>query len=237
MSRAPQSIAVLLVVGASLWTLTLASNPDEPFAMDSGVLISIGLLLFSVIAAVGLLIPRGRWARNLARGLLAAEALLATVTPLRAWAIAALVATGLGIVGVQGKWLNGWLRRLPSAEGPGLLPILFIIGSLALVPILGVASPGGVEFRQGLLGAAGIVIAWSYGKANIWAVWTGRLLLTPLAIVAATAASFAGAALILVAGAGPTWLAWTREVWLAASPLLDTLPGPRTIRPRQDGTE
>jgi hypothetical protein len=237
MSRAPQSIAVLLVVGASLWTLTLASNPDEPFAMDSGVLISIGLLLFSVIAAVGLLIPRGRWARNLARGLLAAEALLATVTPLRAWAIAALVATGLGIVGVQGKWLNGWLRRLPSAEGPGLLPILFIIGSLALVPILGVASPGGVEFRQGLLGAAGIVIAWGYGKANLWAVWAGRLLLTPLAIVAATAASFAGAALILVAGAGLTWLAWTREVWLAASPLLDTLPGPRTIRPRQDGTE
>jgi hypothetical protein len=234
MSRAPHAIAVLLVVGASLWALTLATHVDEPFAMDSGVLVIIGLLMFALIVAVGLLIPRGRWARNLARGLLAAEVLLATVTPLRGWAIAALVATGIGIVGVQGRWLSGWLRRLPAADGPGLKPMVFILGLLAFVPLLGVASPGGVEFKQGLLGAAGIVIAWGYGKANLWAVWAGRLLLGPLAIVAATAATMPGTALILTVGAALTGLAWTKEVWLAASPLLDTLPGPRAVRPRRE---
>jgi hypothetical protein len=237
MSRAPNAIAILLVLGASLWAFTLATNLDEPFAMDSGVLVSIGLLMFALIAAVGLLVPRGRWARNMARGLLAIEVVLASVTPLRGWAVAALIATGLGIVGVQGKWLNGWLRRLPSADGPGLKPILFMVGSLALVPILGLASPGGVVLRQGLLGAAGIVTAWGYGKANLWALWSGRLLLAPLAIVAAVGASMGGTVLILAAGAGLVWLAWTSEVRLAVSPLLDTLPGPRTLRPRQEEPE
>jgi len=237
MSRAPQAIAVLLVVGASLWALTLAIHVDDPFAMDSAVLVIVGLLMFALIVAVGLLIPRGRWARNLARGLLAAEVLLATVTPLSGWAMAALVATGLGIVGVQGRWLSGWLRRLPAADGPGLKPMLFILGLLALVPLLGVTSPGGVEIKQGLLGAAGIVIAWGYGKANLWAVWAGRLLLGPLAILAATSPTMPGAVLVLAGGIALTGLAWTKEVWLAANPLLDTLPGPRALRPRREGSE
>jgi hypothetical protein len=193
--------------------------------------------MFALIAAVGLLIPRGRWARNLARGLLCVEVLLAAATPLRGWAIAALIATGLGIVGVQGRWLNGWLRRLPSATGPGLEPILFILGLLALVPVIGFASPGGVIFRQGVLGAVGIVTAWGYGKANLWALWSGRVLILPLAILAATAASIGGATLILAVGTAVTWLAWTKEARLAVSPLLDTLPGPRTLRPRQESGE
>jgi len=237
MSRAPHVIAVLLVIGASLWSLAITTSRNEPFALDSATLISTGLLVFALIAAVGLLIPRGRWARNLARGLLGVELLLAVITPLRGWAIAALIATGLGIVGVQGRWLNGWLRRLPSATGPGLKPILFIIGLLALVPLVGFASPDGVVFRQGVLGAAGIVTAWGYGKANMWALWSGRVLIMPLAILAATAASIGGAALTLAAGTGVTWLAWTKEVRLAVSPLLDTLPGPRTVRPKQEGPQ
>ncbi len=237
MSRAPHAIAVLLVAGASLWALTVATNVDEPLATDSAVLVSIGMLIFAVIAAVGLLIPRGRWARNLARGLLGSEVLLAAVSPLRGWAIAALIATGLGIVGVQGKWLGGWLRRLPSATGPGVRPILFMIGSLALVPVIGVASPSGVVLRQGLLGAAGIVIAWGYAKARPWALWSGRVLLAPLTIIAAAAAPVGGAALIVAVGIALTWLAWTKEVRLAVTPLLDTLPGPRPIRPPREGAE
>ena len=237
MNRAPQAIAILLVVGASLWAITIVANLDEPFAMDSAVLITIGLLMFALITAVGLLIPRGRWARNLARGLLGLEVVLAAVSPMRGWAIAGLVATGLGIVGIQGKWLSGWLRRLPAADGPGVKPMMFIIGSLALVPLIGLAAPDGVVLRQGLLGAAGIVTAWGYSKAKLWALWAGRVVTPPLTIIAALDAPPAGAALILAAGLGLTWLAWTSEVRLAVSPLLDSLPGPRTLQPRREGTE
>jgi len=223
---------VILVIGASLWTLHITTSVDEPFATDSAVLVSIGLLMFSVIAAAGLLLPRGRWARNLGRGLLAFEAGLAVVTPLQGWAIAALIATGLGIVGVQGRWLDGWLRRLPAADGPGLKTMALVLGCLALVPALGIASPGGVVFRQGLLGAAGIVIAWGYSKAQMWGLWSARIVLAPLAIVAAVEAPLAGSILLITLGGALTWFAWSSEARIAISPLMDQLPGPRHLGPR-----
>lgn len=237
MTSGPRVIAIMLVIGASLWALHITTMPDEPFATDSAVLVAIGLLIFSVISAVGLLVPRGRWARNLARGLLALEAVLAVATPLQGWALAGLAATGLGIVGIQGKWFDGWLRRLPAADGPGLKTMGLILGCIALVPIIGIASPSGVVFRQGLLGAAGIVIAWGYGKANMWGLWAARLLLFPLAVVAALAAPLAGAALLLAAGIGLTYAAWSSEARLAISPLMDQLPGPRNLGPLPEATE
>lgn len=230
-------IAITLVIGASLWTLHITTMPDDPFSTDSAVLVAIGLLMFSLIAAVGLLVPRGRWARNLARGLLAVEAALAVATPLQGWAIAGLVATGLGIVGIQGKWFDGWLRRLPAADGPGLKTMGLILGCLALVPIVGLSSPSGVVFRQGLLGAAGIVIAWGYGKANMWGLWAARLVLVPLAVVAALAAPPLGAVILVVAGVGLSVLAWSSEARLAISPLMDQLPGPRNLGPLPGATE
>ncbi len=237
MSSGPRVIAIVLVIGASLWSLHITTMPDDPFSTDSAVLVAIGLLMFSLISAVGLLVPRGRWARNLARGLLAFEAVLAVATPLQGWAVAGLVATGLGIVGIQGKWFDGWLRRLPSADGPGLKTMGLILGCLALVPIVGLTSPSGVVFRQGLLGAAGIVIAWGYGKANMWGLWAARLLLVPLAVAAAFAAPPAGAALVVVFGIGLTLLAWSSEARLAISPLMDQLPGPRNLGPLPGATE
>ena len=237
MNPAPRLIAVTMVLGASCWALTIATSPDEPFATDSGVLISIGLLGFALIAAVGLLLPRGRWARNLARGLLIFEIVLAAVVPLEGWALAALTVTGLGVVGIQGRWLDGWLRRLPAANGPGLKPMLFLLGSLALVPAIGIASPSGVEFRQGLFGAAGIIVAWGYSKAQLWGLWTGRIAIVPLAVIAAWAEPLAGAASLIAIGVAMSWLAWSNETRLAVSPLLDELPGPRRLAPRQSRGE
>jgi len=237
MSFAPRMIALSLVAGASAWALALASRPDEPFATDAAVLLSIGLLGFSLIGAVGLLLPRGRWARNLARALLIAEAALATVSPLSGWAVVALVLTAVGIVGIQGRWLDGWLRRLPAADGPGLEPILFLLGSLALVPMLGVTTPSGVRVTQGLLGAAGTVIAWGYSRANLWAIWLGRFGYLPLSVVAAWTAPPIGAVALLIGGAALTWLAWSRETTLAVSPLLDHLPGPRRLDSREGTAE
>lgn len=215
-----------------MWSLAVATRPDDPFSTDAGVLVSIGLLAFSLIAAVGLLLPRGRWARNLARALLLGEALLAAAVPLAGWAVPALVATAVSVVGIQGKWLDGWLRRLPAAEGPGLKAMLFALGAIALVPVVGLAAPGGVEIRQGLLGAMGVLIAWGYSKAHVWALWAGRVVLPVVAVVAASASGFPGAIALLAAGFSLTYLAWTKDARLAISPLMDNLPGPRRMTPK-----
>ena len=234
MTLAPRLIAFSLVLGASLWSLALATRPDEPFSTDAVVLVTIGLLAFSVIAAVGLLLPRGRWARNLARALLIGEVLLAAVAPLAGWAIAALAMTGVSLVGIQGKWLDGWLRRLPAADGPGLKAMLYALGAIALVPAVGLAAPGGVEIRQGLLGAVGVLIGWGYSKAQLWALWVGRLLLPIVTVGAAVASEPLGAVALLIVGFSMTYLAWSEETRLAISPLLDNLPGPRRMSPKPE---
>lgn len=234
MTLAPRFIAVLIVVGASLWSLAISTRPGDPFGTDAAVMVSIGLLIFSVIAAIGLLLPRGRWARNLARVLLAGELVLATAVPLAGWAIAGLLATAAGVVGIQGRWLDGWLRRLPTADGPGLKPMVFALGTIALVPLIGLASPGGVDIRQGLLGALGVVLAWGYSKANMWALWAGRLALPIITVVAASSAPALGAVAILIVGFVLTYVAWAEETRLAISPLLDSLPGPRRLDPKAE---
>lgn len=234
MALAPRVIAVSLVVSSSLWSLVIATRPDDPFSTDSAALVSIGLLMFSIIALVGLLLPRGLWARNVSRALLLVQIGLALAVPLQGLAIAALGATAISIVGIQGKWLDGWLRRLPAATGPGLKPMLFALGSLALVPAIGFSSPSGVEVRQGLLGVAGVLIAWGYSKTQPWALWTGRLALPILTILAATAAPALGAAFLIAIGFGLTALAWSEDVRLAIQPLMDSLPGPRKIKPKPD---
>ncbi|NND02893.1 MAG: hypothetical protein HKN91_08900 [Acidimicrobiia bacterium] len=234
MTLAPRLIAFSLVVGASLWSLAIATRADEPFSTDAAVLVAIGLLAFAVIAAVGLLLPRGRWARNLARALLIGEVLLAAAVPLDGWAIPALVLTGLGVIGIQGKWLDGWLRRLPAADGPGLKAMLYALGALAMVPAVGLAAPGGVEIRQGLLGALGVIIAWGYSKAQLWALWAGRLLLPVVTVVAALASEPLGAVTLVIVGSAMTYLAWTEAARLAISPLMEKLPGPRRMDPKPE---
>lgn len=233
MSIAPRVIAAVLVIGASLWSLAVTTTADEPFAADSGLMVSLGLVGFALVAAVGLLLPRGRWARNLARVLLACQAGLAAVMPLRPMTILALVATAAGIVAVQGRWLDGWLRRLPAADGPGLLPMLFLLGCLAVAPTIGVASPSGLDIRHGVFAAVAIIIGWGYSRAQLWALWAGRFALAPTAVLAAFASPPGGAALLFTAGAGLGWLAWSQATRLAIDPLLDHLSGPRRLQPRE----
>ena len=236
MNLAPRLIAVSLVVGAALWSMAVVTHQGEPFGTDSAVLLAIGLLMFSLISAVGLLLPRGRWARNLATGILVLEVLLAIAISLDGWAVAALLATAAGIIGVQGRWLDGWLRRLPAAEGPSLEAMMFLLGALALTPAVALASPSGVEIRQGLVAAVGLLVAWGYSKAQLWGLWLARLGLAPLTLVAGWATyrsdQPAGAAFIVMFGLVLTWLAWQPATRLAIDPLLDNLPDARRLQPK-----
>ena len=115
--------------------------------------------------------------------------------------------------------------------------MLFLLGALALVPAIGIGSPSGLEVRQGILGAAGIVIAWGYSKAKFWALWAGRLGFLPLSLLAAWPAPPLGRAFIAACGLAMTWLAWDQETRLAISPLLDQLPGPRHLNPREEAAD
>ena len=135
--------------------------------------------------------------------------------------------TGVTLIGLAGPWLDGWIRKRPAAEGPGPRPLGVVFGLLALVPAVGIAAPSGLSAWHGVLGAAGVLLAWSYSRAQLWALWATRLTLPLIAIPAAVQGPWGGAAALLALVAMITAFAWTSEALLAVNPLMDRLPGPR----------
>ncbi|HSF85055.1 MAG TPA: hypothetical protein VLG28_05240 [Acidimicrobiia bacterium] len=230
MPSSPYVAAALIAVSSATAAVHLAVAPD-PFAPSSAAVIALGAVLGTIITVVGLVLVRGRWARQL--GMVLAGGLIAVAAvadDFDAWAVLTVL-LGLASLGVlAGRWLDGWIRGRPSATGPPPQSVLLLLGLLGLVPLVGLASPSGLETAHGMLGAGGILLAWGFGQAQVWALWAMRLVLPVLVIFAALATPIAGAVALLAYGAALTWLSWTEEVRLSVQPLLDVTPGPRRIR-------
>jgi hypothetical protein len=229
MSRMPFLISGLVMATGLAWAIHLVVAP-EPWATDSALAIAIGTLVLSVIAMTALLLGRGRWTRYFAAGLVLSELLIATVAETGAWMIAATALCGLSLAGLGGPWLTGWLRQRPAAGAPGVYPIVLAIGSLTVVPLVGLAAPDGLKMPHGIAGALGVLFAWGYSRRGSWALWGLRIAL-PIALAAAAAASpFWGALVVLLAAAALAFVAWSKEARLAVDPLPVGLPAPRPRR-------
>jgi hypothetical protein len=229
---APYTVAALVFATAACWAIHLAVAP-EPFDQSSAGAIAIGIVMFAVIAVAGLVLSRGRWSRNLAIVVTGASLSLGVVLEPDPWYVAGLVLGGLALVGLLGPWLDGWIRRLPSAEGPATIPIVLILLSLALVPAVGLASPSGLEFTHGVLAGTGILFGWGYAKAEGWALWGLRIGIPVLAVGSVIQSPWGGAVLIAALAAAITGLAWTSDAYRAVHPLVDRLPGPRVSAPSE----
>jgi hypothetical protein len=229
----PHLIAALVFLSAAAWSLHLAVAP-EPFAPSSAAAIAIGLAIFGLIALTGLLLARGRWARYLAMAVAAATAILAVALEPGPWYVIGLVLSGLTIIGLTGPWLDGWVRRFPSADGPGPRAVLLVFLTLSLVPAVGVASPAGLELSHGILGGLGVLLAWAYARAQVWSLWAMRLVLPVFAIGPVLVSPWGGRLLLIVLVGAVVALAWSGEAARAVQPLLDRLPGPRVASPPGD---
>lgn len=225
MFRMPFVVAALVMGAGLAWTIHLVVSP-EPWATDSALAIATGTLVLSIVAMTALLLGRGRWTRLFAAGVVVLELLIATVADFDGWLVAAVVLSGLSLAGLGGPWFKGWLRERPAAGAPGGGPIALAIGAFAVVPLVGFASPAGLEPAHGVAGALGILFSWGYMKGNAWALYGLRFLM-PLAMVAAAISSpVGGSAVLIAAGAALTYLAWMQEARLAVDPAPE-LPAPR----------
>ncbi len=233
MSRAPFLVAALSMVAALAWAARLATDP-APLAASSALLVSAGMLGFGLITAAGLLLSRGRWARNVALALGAFELAMAAVLDLDAVTVAASCLSGATLIAAGGPWLDGWLRRRPAAGAPGAKPLAVTMGALGMVPVLGLAAPGGIGPAHFVLAAAAVGAAWAYSRSHRWGLWAFRIAIPATGIPAVLASPFLGALTLAALLTALTALAWTREARLAVDPELATLPGPRLATPRRE---
>ncbi len=221
----PFVIAATVMAAGLAWTLHLVATPS-PWEIDSALAIAIGTLVFSIFAMTALLLSRGRWTRYFAAGLICCELLIALVGEFDGWLIAAMVLSALALIGLGGPWFKGWLRERPAAGAPSPAVMALAIGAFALVPLVGIASPSGLEPGHGALGSLGILLSWGYMKGGTWALYGLRFGLPLVTVFAAAASPLGGAILLVAAGVVLTYLAWTAEARLAVDPM-PGLPNPR----------
>jgi len=221
----PYAIAALVTAAGLSWTLHLVASP-APWAADSALAIAIGALVFSIAALPALLLGRGQWTRYFAICVLMAELSIALVAEFDVWSVAAMALTALALVGLFGPWLKGWIRERPAAGSPGVEPVLLVVGSFALVPLVGLAAPDGLQPAHGVLGAVGVLLSWGYMKGGLWALLGLRFVLPVLVAIAAFFSPAGGTVLLIAVGAGIAYLAWTTAARVAVDPAPE-LPAPR----------
>lgn len=231
MYRAALAVAVSIVVASLLLVIHLAAAPD-PFGQEPSLVLATGFVLFSLIAAGGLMLSRGRWSRYLTLGLVVAHLGTTLGTELSAWSVASAGLAGLALAILLGPWTRGWLRLRPAADGPGPRAIGLVLGAVGLVPVVAVASPTELSTWHGVLAGAGLLLAYAYSRAQLWSLWAFRFALAPVAVPAVVSSPIAGGVFLASFVAGLIVLAWTREARLAVDPVYAQLPGPRVGTPK-----
>lgn len=225
-TNAPILISGLFATAQILWSMRLAIDPD-PFAVGAAVLVISGIVLYTVIAVVGILLVRAPWARWLALYATLVTLVVGTlggVSPFLSIVATAMSLSAVG--GLTGPWLRIWLRQRPGAgidPAAVALPLL----AIAALPLAGLASPEGLTVPAVATAVLGPVLAWAYARAFPWSLWALRIVVPPLAIIAAFAAGGWGAVAFIVYGVAVSALAWSPGARDALSPVQAPLPPPR----------
>lgn len=213
------AVAAAVLATGAVWMLRLVLNPGE-MAGDSATLLGLDLLLLSAVVSTGLVLSRGRWARNAAYLLIGAQLALTAVLGLDAWGWATLLASVAALALVAGPWLDGFLRRLPPADAAPTVATILAVGGLALPGLIAVANPGGLSPVHWAAAGIGLAATWMYSRAVAGGLWLMRLLVPAAMLVAAVVGNLAGGIVLSLAAAGVALLAWHRSAALAVDPLV-----------------
>ncbi len=230
---APLIITGLFGFAELLWCVALSAHPD-PFSPGSALLVVTGIVAYTAIATVGILLVRASWARWLALGTTVVTLVVGSLgDPYDAVSIAATVGSLIAVGGLVGPWLRIWLRQRPGA-GAGPITVALPLAALAGLPLAGISTPNALSAPALAVAFAGPILGWAYARALRWGLWGLRVVLPTLAIVAAAVAGGWGTAWLLAYAAGVAAIAWMPGARDAQIPVQAPLPPPR-VAPRSEG--
>jgi hypothetical protein len=231
MPPAPLTTAILTGLVGTIGLVHLALAP-EPFVDQRALLIAGGMAVFTLVVTTGLLLARGRWSRWALLTLGAAWMGLTLRDDLEPMSIALLAGSAALVSIAMGPWLPRWLRHRPSADGPPEAAVVLLLSLLAMPVLTGVAAvdPGGAEWG---LSVWSLLLAGGIARAVPTALWLGRLLHLPLAVLVTVTIGIPEGSLVGVVAAAQTALMWRRDVHIAVSPLVPeaakAVPIPREL--------
>lgn len=229
---APYVVSALFAASSLLTTTLLVFDP-EPFSPGSAALIALGLLAYTVIALVGILLVLAPWARWLALATTLSALVIAAIVGFdSALAVASAVVSLTAVAGISGPWLTLWLRRGPGT-GPEPRAVALPVLAVGAAPVVGFASWSGLAITAVVFAVLGPIGGWAYARALRWGLWVLRLGYPVAAVVAATQVSRPGATLLILYGAVVAVLAWSPEASRAQRPISARLPAPRRRRRTQ----
>jgi hypothetical protein len=227
-------VAATVVAASLTWAVRMALDPD-PFASDAAGVIAVTSATLALVAATGILVARGRWSRWLATGLVVLWLGLAATMPLDGLGVAALASAGVAATGLAGPWLGGWLRRLPSADGPEPLVVAVVLGILALPIAVALALYDGLTAAAWVLVGASGVVGWLVSRASLTGLWSARIGLPAIGIWVGSSADLPGGIIAAAAAMAAGAAAWIRPVRLAVDPLspppVERVPFPPELVP------
>jgi len=227
-------ISGLFAVAELLWSVRLTVSP-EPFSPGSSALIVAGIVLYTVIAVVGMLLVRAPWARWLALTTAVCTVVVGALgTDVDALSITAAALSLVAVGALAGPWLKIWLRQRPGA-GAGAIAVALPLAAMAALPLAGLASVESAAPAALILAFAGPLLAWAYVRGFASALWGLRLAAPALAIVAAIATATWGSAAFLIYGATVGVLAWSPAARDALWPVQAPLPPPRVAPHSEEG--
>ena len=230
----PLIISGLFAVAELLWSIRLTVSP-EPFSPGSSALVVAGIVLYTVIAIVGMLLVRAPWARWLALTTAVCTVVVGALgADVDALSITAALFSLVAIGGLAGPWLEIWLRQRPGA-GVGTIAVALPLTAGAALPLAGLASVESATPAAFALAIAGPVLAWAYARGFAAGLWGLRLAAPVLALIAAIAGATWASAAFLVYGTAVGVLAWSSAARDALSPVEAPLPPPRVTRHSREG--
>lgn len=151
------------LVTAIVWTVALMVD-SSPHDTASATLLAIGLLTTSSVAAVGMIVTRGRWARVLALGAVLATTAVAVMRPVDVLWVLGIGLTAVSLFALFSPGLTRTIRKLPSASGPPPRAIAGPLLALYAPVLLGLAGSDAEDWALLVVGLSAPVAAFMYTR-------------------------------------------------------------------------
>lgn len=224
MSRLPIAIGATAFASVTVGCLAFALD-SGPIARSSALMIVTGMLGIALAGLAGLILARAPWARWILTASVIATTVLASIGGSALFWVA-LGVGALAVIGLIGPWLTLWVRREPVADRMGVVPVVLISSAMSTPVLVGFAAHSGVGWEHWTLVVTVAVSAWAYGRGLALGIWSFRLLVPVLGLLAGIATSNPGGAAILVLALALSAMAWSPQARAVTAVITPPLPRP-----------